>query len=506
MKFLGREIETTVAFERYLTLKRLFLELSRLIHGAALAAFGENDFNQACELGGDDWFSAGAVQWAKQFGHEQLSCIAGTMVKLLAENGCYIYDESRYAEEYMIFDVLDECAESGRCITAIREIEEEQVDKESARSARTYRAWHMWIGGTMRGGIKDALRGAFKAEMMNVGGALLSGAYNQLERKFTVGKAQEKIYRLFELYRAEIADAIRRCVLDNLKGYVKCLNDNLDYDLDDEWPQLNPRDASALLTNLRNGAVSDDCREQAVFKLVMSNPFDVEAYDWLYSERIVDRKAIRRMAEYFAVEVPSINAEDEKSRERKERRKQKDRDRRVAEAARQKEEDEKSRTLFGKVWPTVAEMEFARGDREEFYEGIRRLVYKHCGDDGDSFVGSKLDSERVEKIKTTFCLEEGEQPIWALNTPLFRRLAYGLVFTTHGLRWKNKDENVSRTSFLSWSEFASNEKVLKMNRDGQIVFAEGAVLYLDYAANRPERWLPVLNGAKTYWNEGMFGK
>ena len=476
MKFLGREIETTDAFERYLALKRLFLELSRRIHGAALAAFIENDFYQACKLSGDDWFSAGAVQWAKQFGHEQLSCIAGTMVKLLAENGCYIYDESRYAEEYMSFDIIDECAESGRCITAIREIEEEQGDKESARSARTYRARHMWIGGTMRGGIKDALRGAFKAEMMNVGGALLSGAYNQLERKFTVGKVQEKIYCLFELYRTEIADAIRRCALDNLKGYVKCLNDNLDYDLDDEWPQLNQRDAFALLTNLRNGAVPDDCREQAVFKLVMANPFDVEAYDWLYSERIVDRKAIGRMAEYFAVEVPSINAEDEKSRERKERRKQKDRDRRVAEAARQKEENEKSLALFGKVWPTVAEMESARGDREEFYEGIRRLVYKHCGDDGDSFVGSKLDSERVEKIKTTFCLEEGEQPIWALNTPLFRRLAYGLVL---------------------------NKKELKMNRDEQIVFADGAVLYLDYAANRQERWLPVLNGAKTYWNEGM---
>ena len=492
------------AFDRYLAIKREFVQMAKAAANSIGKLATEGDFGIAWQMSERASLPDGICAWGKKVGRDALQCVVEKGVATLTERGCYSVDEERYEENYLDLSEIDECAESSASMTVLRELEDDEIKKEWERQDRTERWGNHWVGGTWGGGIKGALKGAFKAEIMNVGGALLSGAANKIPRSRSRDKMVNRSEQVFGYFCQELAEAARSAVCTNVDGYVRCLNENLDEDISADWPGRDESAAKGLLGNLSSGRVPADRRKDAIGEMLRLDPLNADAYDWVYRNEKNLRKDVESLSEYFCVQVDAIDEDrQQKAADKAERAKRQAEKRREARAA-AKAEDESRRTVFGKVWPTVDEMEAARSNKQMFFDGVEALVAKYDGQDG--FAANRLTKDKLAKIQAVFETLPNERVIWLLDTSFWYNASYGLLVTDKGLRWKNRKADFSTITNLCWKKFGESEKCPKMLKDGAVKIATSAHFDPDVNGDWKDDWLPIIVSMWEYWREGTFEK
>ena len=502
--FLKERLKVPPAFDRYLAIKREFAKMadsaSNYIRGLATA----DEFGTAWQMSERASLPEGICEWGRKVGREALQCVVEKGVERLTEQGCYAVDEERYSEDYLDLSKIDECAESCASMTVLRELQDEEIEREWKRQERTERWGNKWVGGTWGGGIKGALKGALKAEIMNAGGALLSGAANKIGRGRSRDEMVNRSEQVFGYFCLELAEAVHSAVCANVNGYVRCLNENLNEGLSCDWPERDEAAAKGLLGNLSAGRIPADRREKVFRELIRLDPLNAEAYDWLYRNEMSLRKDVESLAEYFCVQVNAIEEDRKEKTAAKEDRKRRQAQKRREARAAAKAEEELRRTAFGKVWPTVEDMESARSSKEAFFDCVEELVSKYDGQDG--FAGNRLTAKKLTKLQAVFETLPNERIFWLMDTSFWYNADYGLIVTDKGLRWKNRKADLSKITSLSWAKFGQSEKPPKLMNDGAIKLAPSARFDVDVNVNWKEKWLPVIVSLWEYWREGTFEK
>lgn len=492
------------AFDRYLSIKREFAKLAESAAKRIRELATENEFGEAWQMSERASLPDGICAWGKKVGRDALQCVVEKGVVNLTGQGCYAVDEERYSEDYLDLSQIDDCAESCASMTVLRELQDEEVEREWKRQERTERWGNKWVGGTWGGGIKGALKGALKAEIMNAGGALLSGAANKIGRSRSRDEMVNRSEQVFGYFCLELAEAVYSSVCSNVNGYVRCLNENLREDILSEWPDRDEAAAKGLLGNLSAGRVPDSCREEVISRLIRLDPLNAEAYDWVYRNEKSLRNEIESFAEYFCVHVDAIDEDRKEKAAAKEDCKRRQAQKRREARAAAKVEDELRRTAFGKVWPTVEDMESARSSRETFFDCVIELVSKYDGQDG--FAGNRLTGKKLTKVQAVFETLPNERIFWLMDTSVWYNADYGLIVTEKGLRWKNRKADLSKITSLSWAKFGQSEKPPKLMNDDTLKLAPSARFDVDVNVNWKEKWLPVIISLWEYVREGTFEK
>lgn len=149
-------------------------------------------------------------------------------------------------------------------------------------------------------------------------------------------------------------------------------------------------------------------------------------------------------------------------------------------------------------------MESARSSREAFFDCVEELVLKYDGQDG--FAGGRLTGKKLVKLQAVFETLPNERIIWLLDTSNWYNASYGLIVTDKGLRWKNRNAELSKTVCLSWKKFGETDTAPKLLKDGVLKLARAARLDMDVNVEWKEKWLPVIVSLWEYWREGTFEK
>ena len=504
MKLLGKEVAVPSAFDRYLAIKREFVQMAQMAEDSIGKLATEEDFGTAWQMSERASLLEGICEWGKKVGRDALQCVVEKGVATLTARGCYSVDEERYEENYLDLSEINECAESSASMTVLRELEDDEIKNEWERQDRTERWGNLWVGGTWGGGIKGALKGALKAEIMNAGGALLSGAANKITRSRSRDEMINRSEQVFGYFCQELAEAVRAAVCANVDGYVRCLNENLKEDISADWPGRDESAAKGLLGNLSSDRIPAGRRKEAIEEMLRLDPLNADAYDWVYRNEKRLRKNVESLSEYFCVQVDAIDEDrQQKTAAKAERAKQQAEKRREARAA-AKAEDESRRTVFGTVWPSVEEMEAARASKQTFFDCVEALVAKYDGQDG--FAANRLTKDKLAKIQAVFETLPNERVIWLLDTSFWYNASYGLLVTDRGLRWKNRKADFSRITNLCWKKFGESEKCPKMLKDGAVKIATSAHFDPDVNGDWKDNWLPIIVSMWEYWREGTFEK
>ena len=498
------EFDIPSAFDRYLAIKREFVQMAKTAVDSIRELATEENFGIAWQMSERASLPEGICVWGKKIGRDALQCVVEKGVATLTDRGCYSVDEERYEENYLDLSEIDECAESSASMMVLREFEDEEIKKEWERQDRTERWGNQWVGGTWGGGIKGALKGALKAEIMNAGGALLSGAANKITRSISRDKMVNRSEQVFAYFCQELAEAVRAAVCANVDGYVRCLNENLKEDISNDWPGRDESAAKGLLGNLSSGRIPADRRKGAIGEMLQLDPLNADAYDWVYRNEKRLRKDVESLAEYFCVQVDAIDEDrQQKAAAKAERAKRQTEQRREARAA-AKAEDEARRTVFGKVWPTIAEMESARDSKQTFFDCVETLVAKYEGQDG--FAAARLTKDKLTKIQAVFETLPNERIIWLLDTSFWYNASYGLLVTDKGLRLKNRQAEFSKKTSLNWKKFGESEKCPKLLKDGAVKIGTAVRFDPNVNVDWKDNWLPIIESMWKYWREGTFEK
>ena len=310
--------------------------------------------------------------------------------------------------------------------------------------------------------------------------------------------------QVFGYFCQELAEAVRSAVCTNVDGYVRCLNENLKEDISAEWPGRDESAAKGLLGNLSSNRIPAGRRKEAIEEMLRLDPLNADAYDWVYRNEKSLRKDVESLSEYFCVQVDAIDEDrQQKAAAKAERAKRQAEKRREARAA-AKAEDEARRTVFGKVWPSIEEMEAARASKKMFFDCVETLVAKYDGQDG--FVANRLTKDKIAKIRAVFETLPNERVIWLLDTSFWYNANYGLLVTDKGLRLKNREEEFSKKKSLSWKKFGESEKCPKLLKDGAIKIGTAVRFDPDVNVDWKENWLPIIVSLWEYWREGTFEK
>ena len=501
---IGIKVDIPPAFDRYLAIKRGFVQMAKTAADSVGELATEEDFGAAWQMSERASLPEGICAWGKKVGRDALQCVVEKGVATLTGRGCYSVDEERYEEDYLDLSEIEECAESSASMMVLREFEDDEIKREWERQDRTERWGNQWVGGTWGGGIKGALKGALEAEIMNAGGALLSGAANKITRSRSRDEMINRSEQVFGYFCQELAEAVRAAVCANVDGYVRCLNENLKEDISADWPGRDESAAKGLLGNLSSDRIPADRRKEAIGEMLRLDPLNADAYDWVYRNEKNLRKDVEALSEYFCVQVDAIDEDrQQKAAAKAERAKRQAEKRREARAA-AKAEDESRRTVFGKVWPTVDEMEAARSNKQMFFDCVEALVAKYDGQDG--FAGNRLTKDKLAKIQAVFETLPNERVIWLLDTSFWYNASYGLLVTDKGLRWKNRKADFSKITNLCWKKFGESEKCPKMLEDGAVKIATAAHFDPDLNGDWKDNWLPIVVSMWEYWREGTFEK
>lgn len=498
------EFDIPSAFDRYLAIKREFVQMAKTAVDSIRELATEENFGIAWQMSERASLPEGICTWGKKIGRDALQCVVEKGVATLTDRGCYSVDEERYEENYLDLSEIDECAESSASMMVLREFEDEEIKKEWERQDRTERWGNQWVGGTWGGGIKGALKGALKAEIMNAGGALLSGSANKITRSISRDKMVNRSEQVFAYFCQELAEAVRAAVCANVDGYVRCLNENLKEDISADWPGRDESAAKGLLGNLSSGRIPADRRKEAIGEMLRLDPLSADAYDWVYRNEKRLRKDVESLSEYFCVLVDAIDEDrQQKAAAKAERAKRQTEKRREARAA-AKAEDEARRTVFGKVWPTIAEMESARASKQAFFDCVETLVAKYEGQDG--FAAARLTKDKLTKIQAVFETLPNERIIWLLDTSFWYNASYGLLVTDKGLRLKNRQAEFSKKTSLSWKKFGESGKCPKLLKDGAVKIGTAVRFDPNVNVDWKDNWLPIIVSMWEYWREGTFEK
>jgi len=485
-------------------LKRRYVSKANEILSECGTFASDNEFSDAWQASDRASIYEGATTWGKWLGRKKLNWIAEQLNDELISHGIFDYDIDRLSREFLSFEAIDHCAESGQSISILKLLEEHEYSLEAERRGRVYRARNSWTGGTLGGGIKGAVKGAASAEVLNIGGSLICGAFNKIGRHYSRKEWLNESREVFNAFKIELYGAIHDDILANLVGVVTCRSTLLHEEISSKWPYLNLDKAAGIFANFRQGRIPVEHTTQAAYELIKANPMDAEAYEWLYKHHKGIRQDIRDISEYFCVTVPCLHNSPENRSEIRNNGTRPNDSRNPEQSQTDDHNQHKNLRVFGIIRDSIEDAETAKNDRREFLNCVVDLIKRHQGEDRDIALDNTLTGDFLASLRQTYATHDTEVILAALNTCLFRSFDYGVVFTTLGIRWKNKNSSLSKRHSLSWHIFGTADEKLRLRNQSELVLARKAILDLDYAANRSEKWLTIFSEIRTYWQEATF--
>ena len=210
-----------------------------------------------------------------------------------------------------------------------------------------------------------------------------------------------------------------------------------------------------------------------------------------------ERKSVDKLANFFCVAIDK-DSSTAKAKEYKQTKRES--------VARKKKlkTDESRRTVFGIVYSSLKEAQEAKQDTGEFLRGIELAFDRAFEDERDCLLRKQMDDENVERLNNYFGIAKAEKVICFFDTTMWSSGKYGLCISSFGLRWRNKDENLSEVTKLSWQEFATGEYKIHKDDSDNILLAKSTRWHVDYAISRIDKLVAFLRLVRQYYCEGCF--
>lgn len=221
--------------------------------------------------------------------------------KLLVEHDHYDLDPDRFLADFFDQNRFHAIAERIREFVSSQQKEHEQNEKE--RAERTDAAGSAWMGGGF--GIKGAIKGAVKAEALNLAGAAISEAFNAIGRKSELKRHKEEQKRFFEDIRTKKAFA---------SGIYNALAD-MDIDLfrytAENYPEIdiepppddNVAKSRSLLSNMQKGIIPKDKIMETCLRALALNPLNGELYIFIGMNFPEEQGVLQKMIRCFGVDL-----------------------------------------------------------------------------------------------------------------------------------------------------------------------------------------------------------
>ena len=500
IKFLCGEIDVPDGYAEYLKLRRHYVDLAADVCRNASKTIGESDFGDAWHLSADETISDGAWRWGRHFEHKWLDPIVEDALATFRRHKCYEMDFDRFWDYYLDTSLVDDCLYKWTIQGGVlSRIEDAEDCREILREERVSRAKSTWSGGALGGGIPAALKGAARAEMMNYAGAAVIGIFNKIGRSRSVKESVEQAVRAFSIFQIELLDAIH----DTVVGFARAVAEVFDYLIDDgieyetEWDCCDSHRIDALFANLRKGFVPEDDRKMVALEVLKGCPHNEEVYAWMYDNFSDERESVDRLANFFCVTIDkhsSTAKADECRQARKEKRAQK----------KKLKIDESQRTVFGIVYSSLKEAQEAKYAIDEFLRGIELAFINTFSGDGDCLMRKQMDERYIARVSEIFGLAKDETVVCFFDTTMWSSAKYGLCISSFGLRWRNKNENLSKVTKLSWQEFVAAKYKIQKDDTENILLAKSTRWHVDYAMSRIDKLVAFLRLIRQYYCEGCF--
>lgn len=250
--------------------------------------------------------------------------------------------------------------------------------------------------------------------------------------------------------------------------------------------------AKRLFNNLKDGKIPAAAVNSVKAQIIALNPYDSEFYEWVYVKDGDKSGELSAAADRFGISLEKVKGKafanqlgDCKFETAEATQAYRDKAVRLGKELRYDPKDtlakidaelkkieERGRTTFGVVYPTVEEAVAARGSREAFLKGIEKAVAESGV--ADLYTGTSAPPKKLVNARATFPIPEGET-IYALNdTTVFGSCKTGLAVTGWGLRWRNDAGHPTQVASMPWEAYAKIDEMPNVKGD-VITFKPGAV-------------------------------
>lgn len=498
--FLCGEIDVPEGYAEYLKLRRHYVDLAADVCKKASKTIGESDFGDAWHLSTDETISDGAWRWGRQFEHKWIDPVVEDALATFRSHKCYEMDFDRFWDYYLDTSPVDDCLYKWTIQGGVlSRIEDAEDCREVLRRERVSHAKSTWSGGALGGGISAALKGAVRAELLNYAGAAVVGIFNKIGRSRSVKESIEQAVQAFSIFQSELLDAIH----DTIVGFAGAVAEAFDCLIDDgvgyetKWDCGDSHRIDALFANLKKGLVPEEDRKMVALEVVKGCPHRGEVYAWMYDNFPDERESVDKLADFFCVTIDKYSS-TAKAREYKQAKKE-----RIAQKKKLKN-DESRRTVFGIVYSSLKKAQEAKQDLGEFLRGIELAFDRAFKDERDCLLRKQLNDGHIERLNNYFGLAKAERLICFFDTTMWSSGKYGLCISSFGLRWRNKDENLSEVTKLSWIEFTNGEYKIHKDDSDNILLTKCTRWHVDYAISRIDKLVAFLRVVRQYYCEGSF--
>ena len=501
IKFLCGEIDVPEGYAEYLNLRRHYVDLAADVCRKASKTIGESDFGDAWHLSTDETISDGAWRWGRQFEHKWIDPVVEDALATFRRHKCYEMDFDRFWDYYLDTSPVDDCLYKWTIQGGVlSRIEDAEDCREVLRQERVSHAKRTWSGGALGGGISAALKGAVRAELLNYAGAAVVGIFNKIGRSRSVKESIEQAVQAFSIFQTELLDAIH----DTIVGFAGAVAEVYDYLIEDgvggyetKWDCGDLNRIDALFANLRKGLVPEEDRKMVALEVVKGCPHRGEVYVWMYDNFPDERESVDKLADFFCVTIDK-HSSTAKAKECKQAKKE------CVARKKKLKIDESRRTVFGIVYPSLKDAQEAKKDTGEFLHGIELAFDRAFKDERDCLLRKQLNDGHIERLNNYFGIAKSERVICFFDTTMWSSGKYGLCISSFGLRWRNKDENLSGVTNLSWREFAASEYKIHKDDSDNILLAKSTRWHADYAISRIDKLVAFLRLVRQYYCEGCF--
>ena len=164
------------------------------------------------------WLLCDGFRWAKPY----FAKAADLAVEELLQKGVFDLDGEVYLKEH--FDLAPWERGFKAASNAYKCVVNAEKQREKDRAEQTEVLGGSWGGGGF--GLKGAIKGAVKAEALNLASAAISGTFNAIGRKMSKKENEKKFQSIFERRKDEIVNGVFETIANGADALVACCNEH----------------------------------------------------------------------------------------------------------------------------------------------------------------------------------------------------------------------------------------------------------------------------------------
>ena len=455
LSIFGEKITVSPECIEYGRLQRKFNALAEEQARAAVADIerAADDVDEFCRTGNS---------WAHRFIDKTSDIAAEEMVAF----GVYDFDRNTFIEKFL--DASPWEKPFAEFVKEIAAVDLEEGDREAERRIRSEIA------------DDDGLDARAWQSLKNMGGRVWHAGINASKKS-----------GIFKEHADRLVDGIYRTIRLSIDEVSACLA-AAGHPLNIQGGIESCEKATRLFNNLKDGKIPAAAANSVKAQILALNPYDSDFYEWVYVNDGDASGELSAAANCFGVSLEKVKGKafaarlgECKFQTADETQAYRDKAVRLGKELRYDPKDtlakidaelkkieERGRTTFGVVYPTVEEAVAARGSREAFLKGIEKAVAESGV--ADLYTGTSAPPKKLVNARATFPIPEGET-IYALNdTTVFGSCKTGLAVTGWGLRWRNDAGHPTHVASMPWEAYAKIDEMPNVKGD-VITFKPGAV-------------------------------